>query len=182
MKVKNNHEAWEKVNEIFPTDYEQDLKSTETAGYPVYRSTAEGHYYDYICDLGDRLEVNRSDGTTVNIWIEREQPDKVAEGVKAMKAAENIGGNLNPMFGHQQYTKVTFCIDGEFGGADTKLIYDGLLRGESWLIAEVIVSYCEANGIKWGTITDTKSIHYRHGDKSIGHFIIEGYISLREET
>ena len=40
--------AWNKVNEIFPTDYERDDASSERAGYPVYRSTADGHWYDYI--------------------------------------------------------------------------------------------------------------------------------------
>ena len=72
MKVTNKQEAWNKVNEIFPTDYEQGLGSSDRAGYPIYRSTAEGHYYDYICDLGNRLEVNLDSShlATVNIWIE----------------------------------------------------------------------------------------------------------------
>lgn len=72
MKVTSKQEAWNKVNEIFPTDYEQDLGSSDRAGYPIYRSTAEGHYYDYICDLGNRLEVNldSSNLATVNIWID----------------------------------------------------------------------------------------------------------------
>ena len=70
MKVASKQETWNKVNEIFPTDYEQDMGSSDRAGYPVYRSTAEGHYYDYICDLGNRLEVNldSSHQPTVNIW------------------------------------------------------------------------------------------------------------------
>lgn len=33
--------------------------------------------YDYIYDLGDRLEVNLANGETVNIWIE--QPDTIEE-------------------------------------------------------------------------------------------------------
>lgn len=70
MKVTSKQEAWNKVNEIFPTDYEQDMGSSDRAGYPVYRSTAEGHYYDYICDLGNRLEVNLPDGKSANIWIQ----------------------------------------------------------------------------------------------------------------
>lgn len=97
MKVKSMNEAWSKANEIFPTDYERDSKSSERAGYPIYRSTAEGHYYDYICDLGDRLEVNLSNGETINIWVEDEPVDTVEEtkdesyfkvAVKAMKSGE----------------------------------------------------------------------------------------------
>ena len=58
MTVTSKQEAWNKVNEIFSTDYEQDMASTSRAGYPIYRSTAEGPHYDYICDLGNRLEVH----------------------------------------------------------------------------------------------------------------------------
>lgn len=73
IKVKNYKEAWEIVNGIFPTDYEKDEEGSQRAGYPVYRSTADGHYYDYICDLNDRLEVNLKDGNrTINVWIEAE--------------------------------------------------------------------------------------------------------------
>lgn len=81
MKVSSIQEAWEKADEIFPTDYKKDEASSERAGYPIYRSTAEGHYHDYICDLGTRLEVNLSTGKTVNIWIEQsaDEPEDVIE-------------------------------------------------------------------------------------------------------
>lgn len=68
MKAKNILEAWEMVNEFFPTDYEKDEASSNTAGYNIYRSRL--NHYDYICDLGDRLEVNLANGKTVNVWIE----------------------------------------------------------------------------------------------------------------
>lgn len=73
MKAYSTQEAWNMANEIFPTDYEKDEASSQRAGYPVYRSTAEEHYYFYICDLNDRLEVNM-DGRSINIWI---RPDPV---------------------------------------------------------------------------------------------------------
>lgn len=69
IEVHTQAEAWQKVNEIFPTDYELDQFATKGAGYPVYRSTDEGHYYDYICDLNDRLEINLGNGKTVNVWF-----------------------------------------------------------------------------------------------------------------
>lgn len=62
-------EAWKKADAIFGGDYELDEVASKNAGYKVYRSTAEGKYYWYICDLGTRLEVNM-DKETVNIWIE----------------------------------------------------------------------------------------------------------------
>ena len=82
MKVTSKQEAWNKVNEIFPTDYEQDLGSSDRAGYPIYRSTAEGHYYDYICDLGNRLEVNLPDGKSVNIWIQAHAEAATSDSTK----------------------------------------------------------------------------------------------------
>ena len=82
--VESMEQAWKKVNnEIFPTDYEKDENSSERAGYPVYRSTAEGHYYDYICDLGDRLEVNLSNGESINVWVKPEQKDAEREESEA---------------------------------------------------------------------------------------------------
>ena len=43
MVVKTTAEAWEAANKMFPTDYEKDEGSSQRAGYPVYRSTAEDH-------------------------------------------------------------------------------------------------------------------------------------------
>lgn len=81
MKVTSKQEAWNKVNEIFPADYVKDEHSSNRAGYPVYRSTAEGHHCDYICDLGDRLEVNLDSShlETVNIWIEQPTQEPTQE-------------------------------------------------------------------------------------------------------
>ena len=68
MKAKNLKAAWKLVDEIFPTDYNEDMVASEKAGYKVYRSPLS--YYDYICDLGDRLEINLHTGKTINIWID----------------------------------------------------------------------------------------------------------------
>lgn len=73
IEVTSKKEAWEIVNQIFPSDYTEDSKSSERAGYPVYRSSVE--FYDYICDLGDRLEINlKNGGKTINVWIVEPQP------------------------------------------------------------------------------------------------------------
>ena len=68
IKVNSVEEMWNKANQIFPTDYEKDEESSLRAGYPIYRSTIE--YYNYICDLNCRLEVNLKEGNkTINIWL-----------------------------------------------------------------------------------------------------------------
>ncbi len=192
MTVTSKQEAWNKVNEIFPTDYEQDMGSSDRAGYPVYRSTAEGHYYDYICDLGNRLEVNldSSHQPTVNIHIveptqEPAMPDEDSKaGVEAMHAAKALGQHIYPLFELKQYTHISLVIDGDRYVTDDTMrkVYNGLKRGESWLAGDLIASYCESHGIRWGTITDTKVHHYDHGKngENGGHFVVEGYIGLRE--
>lgn len=50
--------------------YEYDRESSKRAGYRIYRSV--DNYYDYACDLGNRVELNTRDGNTTNIWIEDE--------------------------------------------------------------------------------------------------------------
>ena len=72
MKVMNREAAWAEVNKIFPTDYEKNGEASNRAGYPVYRSTADG-INAWISDMGDRLEVNLPDGKSVNIWIEESE-------------------------------------------------------------------------------------------------------------
>ena len=71
MTAKNREEAWKMADTIFPTDYMKDDLASSAAGYPIYKSTAEGNE-SWISDLGCRLEVNTDDGKTVNVWIEEE--------------------------------------------------------------------------------------------------------------
>lgn len=70
MKCKNYNEAWAIAKAMTNGDCTLDAQSTSVAGYKVYRSESE--FYTYICDLGDRLEVNLANGHTVNLWIEPE--------------------------------------------------------------------------------------------------------------
>lgn len=77
----NREEAWNRVNELFPSDYAEDPRSSSRAGYPVYRSTmdTETAHYNYICDLGTTLEVNLTDkdwkSTTVRVNIIEQEPE-----------------------------------------------------------------------------------------------------------
>lgn len=85
MTVQNINKAWQMVNEIFPTDYEKDETASNAAGYNIYRSRL--NHYDYICELGDRLEVNFVNGKTVNIWIESSE-DEASETATAENVTE----------------------------------------------------------------------------------------------
>ncbi len=91
--VNSISEAWQKVAEVFPSDYIRDDSSSSRAGYDIYRSTVKSEsgayqwYYCYICDLGCTLEVNLTDdkwnGTTIYINIEKaaeaEEPAQESE-------------------------------------------------------------------------------------------------------
>lgn len=57
VKVSTKEQAWTVANEIFPTDYAKDNKSSANAGYPIYRSIEDGNY-SWISDTGSRLELN----------------------------------------------------------------------------------------------------------------------------
>ncbi len=73
MEVRTREEAWKEVDKIFPTDYYKDEQSSQTAGYPILRSTADD-VNAWISDLNCRLEVNIQNPETkeiesTNIWI-----------------------------------------------------------------------------------------------------------------
>ena len=78
MTVRTVKEAWEKANEIFPTDYEKSNERSGRAGYDIYESTLEG-CNSWISDLENRLEVNLENGESVNIWIDCESNENGAE-------------------------------------------------------------------------------------------------------
>lgn len=68
IAVRSIKDAWQKADEVFPTDYIKDEIKSERAGYGIYVSTADG-VNAWISDLGDRLEVNLDNGKTITIWI-----------------------------------------------------------------------------------------------------------------
>lgn len=110
--------------------------------------------------------------------------EDVKAGVEAMHAAKALGQRIYPLFELKQYTHISLVIDGDhYVTDDTMLkVYNGLKRGESWLAGDLIASYCEAQGIRWGTIQGISIDHYAHGKngENGGHFIVQGYVALRE--
>lgn len=73
LKASSTAEAFEMANKLIDGDYMQDARRTERAGYDIYSATSG----EYICDLGDRLEVNKNDGRSINIWIEKNRDTTV---------------------------------------------------------------------------------------------------------
>lgn len=91
MKVKNIQQAWNKVSELFDGDFLKDYEASKNAGYPIYRSDKE--YYNYICNLEDRLEINMPNGETVNIWVE--QPNTIEEYAECEASTITIRNYVN---------------------------------------------------------------------------------------
>lgn len=79
---KSEYDAWTWVHEMFPdTQWYLDHESSERAGYNTYRDINE--FYNYICILNDRVEVNLKEGNrTINLWIEKEEPEIKPETYK----------------------------------------------------------------------------------------------------
>ncbi len=179
IEVKTMQEAWNMVDQIFPTDYEEDPQSRERAGYPVYRSTVE--YYDYICDLNDRLEINLKDGRTINIWVVADEepktpdlPDK--EDVK--KAAAN-----QYTFEPEMVQLVSVVTSGyKFESEASRRVYEAMRKVENdrfWLFrigGDMVEAYCDDKGIEWGSIRVIAVTHY---GKEYGHFVIEAIVTPR---
>lgn len=82
MTVYTTSDAWREADKIFPTDYTKDERVSIVCGYPVYFSTAHG-VNAWISDLGERLEVNMPDATTVNIWIAPATESQIADALSA---------------------------------------------------------------------------------------------------
>ena len=71
--------AWNWIHENFKgKQWYRDHEAGKKAGYDIYRDLEE--YYNYICCLGDRLEVNLKEGNqTINLWIKPEEPVKAED-------------------------------------------------------------------------------------------------------
>ena len=63
--VRSKSDAFAFADRFF--SFERDTVRSERAGYPVYSDAKD--FYNYVCDLGNRLEVNFIDGDTLNIWF-----------------------------------------------------------------------------------------------------------------
>ena len=111
IEVSTMQEAWNKANELFPTDYELDSESSERAGYPIYRSTADGRWNDHISDLSTRLEVNIG-SESINIWIKaevevraEETPEVPEEGYVRVEATASKTGETRKYRNYDAFLK-----------------------------------------------------------------------------
>lgn len=88
------------------------------------------------------------------------------------------------MFAIEEYKEVTLVVDGSKWNCNEteKKVYDGLKRGVTWLGGDLVASYCDNNGIRWGTIKGLHISHYDHGKngENGGHFVVTAYVGRRK--
>lgn len=179
FEAKSVQEAWDMVDAIFPADYKEDTDSTARAGYPIYRSNVE--YYDYICNLGDRLEINLKNGNkTINIWIVKEELEipklPTKEEIKETAAHQYT-------FEPEQVQLVRVFVSGhEFDSEAEKAVYKAMRADEEFwkghIASDVVEAYCEDKGIEWGSIRVIRINHYE-SVKNSGHYVIEAIVGAR---
>ena len=195
ITVHSVREAWNKANELMPTDYEYDTDRTRRAGYPIYFSTCDS-VIAWVSDLGNRLEVNLPNGDSVEVWIEEEQEVEATETetetepkpltveeakqmVEATKAVERM--TVNALYAPDVCQLVTVCITGgePWVKEDEQRVYDAIKGGHPTIGFDILTRYAETHGIKWGGISRVKFDHYDHGKRGGGHYIVSGLISSR---
>lgn len=122
-----------------------------------------------VIDLGNRLEVNKENGETVNIWIEpKSDEDKVASSAQPIIT--------------KKVQCLTFAIMGtSYTAEPERRLYDKL--GGDKFYAQIaagdfVVAWCNYNGIKWGCVNVIKIDHYSHGEYG-GHYCITALIEDR---
>ncbi len=117
ITVNTVEQAWRKVSELFPTDFQKDESCSINAGYPIYRSTAAGHD-EFICDLNARLEINLSATDTINVWIKEDDSMEVMKNTRALHkelarimSKETLRGMCNDLF--EKSSKIRPSVDEE---------------------------------------------------------------------
>lgn len=178
IEAESRQEAFEIVNDIFPTDYAEDAESSQRAGYKIYRSNIE--YYDYICDLGNRLEINLKNGnTTINIWIVEKEKAPILPTKEEIKEAASNQYTFEP---EQVQLVRVFAMGYEFENKARQAVYKAMSENKqafkNIIASDMVAAYCEDKGIDWGTIKVINISEY-HNTSNGGHFVIEAIVGPR---
>ena len=70
IRVDSKQEAWELIHKITNLSFSLDTQLSNRANYDIYVNDSEDSLEtNYVIDLGDRLELNCIDGSSM-IWID----------------------------------------------------------------------------------------------------------------
>lgn len=94
-------------------DFYQDMDRTERAGHPIYATEKS---YEWVSDLGDRLEVNQN-ADSMNIWIDPYDKIKEYQLDDALNAIDDciykIDDTVHPMI--EDHTGIRMARDLLYG-------------------------------------------------------------------
>ena len=143
-----------RVTALFPDEYKKDEESSAKAGYSVYRSTV--NYYNYFCMLGDRIEVNFSNGKTVNVWI-KPDPKPEKREVKTEAELKEIAEAMSETIMIRTY---------ENGNSKCAIV------PEVCFAAAVIIDFCLVPFLRLFAVNDCKPPVYRFPAEAMSETIM----------
>ena len=165
MTVNSIAAAWNVAGNLISGDYSKDDASSQRAGYPIFRNADRT---EYICDLGDRLEVNKADGSFVNIWIlENEETRENRQAVQdveahSVEAMERIAICIESYDWQSSQTRKNV-----FSKLQVANQIDRIIKG-----GDLLAVWCETHGRRYKIMRDVSVSVYAQ------HAIISGYIQL----
>lgn len=159
--------AWNMADRLIDGDYLKDEESSQRAGYPIYRSTTST---EYICDLGDRLEVNKADGSSVNIWIVENEETKENRQAVQNEEAHSI----------ETVERIAICVEGyDWQHSKAQKVVFAKLQaadeiGRIVKGGDLLVAWCETHGKRWKCVRNVSVNIYNQ------HAIIIGYVTMKQ--
>ena len=173
VHVSSVSEAWQVAGSYFPGDYEKDDRASACAGYPIYRSPSD--WALYVCDLCTRLEVNLSNGDTVNIWIDDDEPAAAAPA--AVADGDGLQAAAVPSPVQSSAVAGADSVQGsETGAADTDLVTLRLRRSDVCRVSSALL------GVKFDFIEEALPLQVDDPRRGVCIRSARAWDALRQEV
>lgn len=187
MNIRIRHTYNESIEMVTYTNVEKVETSADYStftliidGAPIATySRKHGMCYDIIMDEAEMSELEATEA------VEEMSESEIAEAVEEMHACEKYGAEMaKELFESSVYRKLTFSVNGSTWNTNEteKLVYRSM--GKDLAVSnagDLVSAYCDAHGIKWGTIEDVHISHHEYGNSRGGHYIISAYVGERIE-
>ena len=174
VHVGSVSEAWQVAGSYFPGDYEKDDRASACAGYPIYRSPSD--WALYVCDLCTRLEVNLSNGDTVNIWIDDDDDAAAAPAAVADDGdALQVPAASTPA-GSSAVAGADSAGSSESGAADPDLVTLRLRRSDVCRVSSALL------GVKFDFIEEALPLQVDDPRRGVCIRSARAWDALRQEV
>lgn len=161
MTATTTVKAWEIAHTMIDRLEFDELRTERGCG----KTWSKANTNATVIDLGNRLEVNKENGETVNIWIEPKSDE------------DTVASYSQPIIA-KQVQCLTFTVGGWSWAAEPeRRLYDKL-GGDKFYAGiaagDFVVAWCNYNNVKWGCVSISRIDHYSHGNG--GHYCITALI------